>query len=407
MQLWVTLRLAVRAIAKHKLRSWLTVTGIVIGVAAVTAAVSMGKSASLLVEQQVSLLGTNVLIVVHERGTIASNRIQLTVKDVEAIRANCPAVSACTPQVNLSPSVVYGHLNRRPFMMGVGVDYFKIRNWKPSYGKLFVQNEVKNGAKVCVVGNTIAEKLFRGTNPIGKTLRIGAVPVEVIGVLEAKGASIFGNDQDDIILMPYSTVRKRLQGTNFDHVDTIGASAHSVAAISTAKRQIRRVLRQRHGRHGKRIPFGVRDTAEFIRTLNIVTQTLALTIGAIAIISLLVGGIGIMNIMLVSVTERTREIGIRMSVGAKPKDILRQFLTEAIVLSCMGGALGIPLGMGASIAGTNAINAFIPNVALPATVSYPAAAVAMLFAAAVGVFFGYTPARRASRLDPIECLRYE
>ena len=408
MNFWLVARVAMRAIGRNKLRSWLTVTGIVIGVAAVTAAVSLGNSASFLVEDQVSNLGTNILVIKPERGAAAQQGPLLTVLDAHAIGRDCPAVQASCPQVRLSASIVYGHHNRRPRMLGVGIEYLTIRSWRMANGLFFTKSDIQSAAKVCVLGQSVVRKLFRSSNPLGQTVRIGNTPFRVVGVLEGKGANFFGQDQDDVVLMPYTTVRKRLHGTNFNHVDEVLASAYTIEGSADAKMQIEALLNERHDiPPNQEARFRIEDMREIIRILKIVMQVMTLTVGAIAVISLLVGGIGIMNIMLVSVTERTREIGVRMAVGARSRDIVRQFLVESIVLSSMGGALGIPLGVGGALAGRALINAFMPNVGLPLSISYVAAGTALFFAAAVGMFFGYYPARRAGQLDPIDALRYE
>ncbi len=408
MNLILVFRVAARAIGKNKLRSWLTVIGVVIGVAAVTTMVSLGDSASQLVENQLNSLGTNVLVVVPERRVISGQSNMLTAEDSRAIARQCLSIRAATPLVAAYGQLTYGHFHRRPVMAGVGVEYLAIRNWPLAYGDFFAERDVHSAAKVCVLGHTTAVKLFQTSNPLGATVRIRNSPFRVIGVLEPKGANILGQDQDDLVLMPYSTVRKRLQGSNFESVDSILLSARSSEETEMACRQVKRLLDQRHQiSPSDPSHFNVADMKEYAKILEIVMTALTLTLSAIAGISLLVGGIGVMNIMLVSVTERTREIGIRMAVGADAGDILRQFLVEAVVLSTMGGLVGVALGIGASLAGTRIINALMPSVEWPMTVSLPAAGIAMLFALAVGVFFGYYPASRASRLDPIESLRYE
>jgi putative ABC transport system permease protein len=402
------MRVAARAIGKNKLRSWLTVLGVVIGVAAVTAMVSLGSSATRLIEDQLYSLGTNVLLVAPETRTVTRQTTMLTPDDAKAIARECSSIFATSPLVGVASQISYGHFHRRPGMAGVGEDYLLIRNWPLAYGEFFSERDVASAAKVCVLGQTVVVKLFQTRNPLGETVRVGNTPFRVIGVLEPKGANLLGQDQDDVVLMPFSTVRKRLQGSNFDRVDSILVSARSAEETSAAQMQIRRLLDVRHNIAPEQPPqFIVADMKEYVALLDVVMTALTLTLAAIAGISLLVGGIGIMNIMLVSVTERTREIGIRMAVGASPRDILRQFLVEAVVLSSMGGAAGIAVGIGTALAGTQVINAFMPNVELPPTISLWAAAIAMVFAAGVGVFFGYYPAWRASQLDPIEALRYE
>ena len=259
-----------------------------------------------------------------------------------------------------------------------------------------------------MIGQTIVAKLFQTTNPLGQTIRIRNIPFQVVGVLEAKGANIVGEDQDNIVLMPYTTVRKRLQGSAFDNVDVILASARSVDRMSEAESEIRQLLCERHRIAPGKIPdFEVQNTTEIANILGIITGTMTMLLASIAGISLLVGGVGIMNIMLVSVTERTREIGIRLAVGARSRDILRQFLVESVLLASMGGVVGVVLGAGASAGITTVINSLTAGTQWPVVISFKAAIIAMLFAGAVGIFFGYYPARRASRLDPIDALRYE
>jgi putative ABC transport system permease protein len=275
-------------------------------------------------------------------------------------------------------------------------------------GGFFTDRDMNAAAKVCVIGQTLVGKLFQTSNPIDETIRLKNIPFRVIGVLERKGANIVGDDQDDIILVPYTTMKKRVQGSNFDNVGAIMASARTLVQMADADSQIRQLLMERHRIHAGEPPdFRVQNTTEIANTLGIVTGTITLMLSAIAAISLVVGGVGIMNIMLVSVTERTREIGIRMAVGARGKDILRQFLVEAILLSGLGGIVGIGLGFGASAGLTTVINTLTTGTKWPIVISVPAAMVALMFAAAVGLFFGFYPARRASKLDPIDALRYE
>jgi len=408
LNLLLVLRIAIRAIEKNKFRSSLTVLGVVIGVAAVTTMVSLGQSAARLIQDQLYSLGTNVLLVVPEGREASRPRTLLTAADSDAILDACPSIRAATPLVGLTGQITYGHFHHRPVLAGVGVDYLTIRNWPLAYGEFFAERDINASGNVCVLGQTVIVKLFQTTNPFGKTVRIGKVPFRVIGVLQPKGANLLGQDQDDIVLLPFSTVRQRLQGVSFNNVDSILLSARSAEETDSAKQQILRLLNHRH-----KIPpdqptaFRITDMKEFVAILDIVMKTLTVTLAAIAAISLLVGGIGIMNIMLVSVTERTREIGIRMAVGAHAKDIMRQFLVEAVVLSTMGGAVGVALGMGASVGTIRIVNAMTPDVNWPVVISLPAAAVAISFAIGVGIFFGYYPALRASRLDPIDALRYE
>jgi putative ABC transport system permease protein len=413
MSFHLTIRIAWRALRKNKLRAGLTVLGVVIGIAAVTTMVSLGESAGALVKGQFQSLGTNVLVVQPgsgRRGGVRETTVPtLTAADCTALATECPAVLAASPLVWASGQVIYGNSNWKPKeMFGVGPDYLTVRNWQLVTGGFFTDRDVTAAAKVCVLGQTLVAKLFQTTDPLGETVRIKNIPFRVIGVLDRKGANIIGDDQDDILLIPYTTVKKRLQGSSFDNVGAIMASARSLTGMADAEAQIRLLLLERHRiAPGEQPDFRVQNTTEIANILGVIMGTITLMLAAIAGISLLVGGVGIMNIMLVSVTERTREIGIRMAVGARSRDILRQFLVEAVLLSGIGGVVGVALGVGASAGITTAINSFSNGAKWPVVVSFPAAVVALLFAAAVGMFFGYYPARRASRLDPIDALRYE
>jgi len=409
----LTLKIALRALAKNKLRAGLTVLGVVIGIAAVTTMVSLGESASGLVQGELQNLGTNVILVFPGSrptgGVREAQNVTLTAADSEAIARECPAVLASTPFVPTAGQMIYGNSNWKPKQIqGVGPDYPIVRNWPLRAGGFFTDRDVSAGAKVCVIGNTIVAKLFQTTNPVGETVRIRNIPFRVIGVLERKGANIGGDDQDDIVLLPYTTVQKRIQGSQFDNVNAILVSGRSASQMADAETQMRHLLLERH-----RIPAGapadfrIQNTTEIAATLGIITGTITLMLAAIAAISLVVGGVGIMNIMLVSVTERTREIGIRMAVGARGRDILRQFLVEAVMLSALGGVVGVILGISASVGITLVINSITSGTKWPVVVSAPAAIVALIFSAAVGVFFGFYPAWKASRLDPIDALRYE
>ncbi|MEZ6135773.1 MAG: ABC transporter permease [Pirellulaceae bacterium] len=413
MGFWDTFKIVLRALLKNKMRAALTVLGVVIGIAAVTTMVSIGQSASALVQGQFEALGTNVIIVFPEfqsKGGVRSGAmVTLTADDSDAIGTDCPAVLAASPIVGAAGQVIHGSANWNPAeMQGVGADYLVVRNWRLDAGGFFTRDEIDSGAKVCVIGHTLVAKLFQTTNPLGATLRVRNIPFRVIGVLEKKGANMVGSDQDDVMLMPYTTVRTQLSGSSFNNVGAIMVSAVSPQRMDDATREIEQLLYEKHRiAPGQQADFRVQNTTEIAATLGIITGTLTLMLSAIAGISLLVGGVGIMNIMLVSVTERTREIGIRMAIGARGKDILRQFLLESIVLSSIGGFIGVLLGTAASAGATMAINAFSEGSDWPIVISLPAAAVAMIFAAAVGIFFGFYPARRASRLDPIDALRYE
>jgi putative ABC transport system permease protein len=414
MDFWITIRIALRALGKNKMRASLTVLGVVIGIAAVTTMVSLGQSASALVQGQLQGLGTNVIVVIpgssKSGGARQAKVTTLTAADAEAIVRDCPAVFAATPLVSAGgQQVIYGNTNWQPNeTMGVGETYLTVRNWTLRTGAFFSEREINAGARVCVIGQTIVARLFQTTNPIGETIRIKNSRFQVIGVLERKGANMVGQDQDNIVLMPYTTVQNRLQGSAFAHVHTIMVSARTMEKMNEAERQIHQLLLERHRiAPGEPPDFQVHNTTEIARVLGIITGTITLMLSTIAGISLLVGGVGIMNIMLVSVTERTREIGIRMAMGARSRDILRQFLVESVLLSSLGGLVGVLLGVAASTGITFAINTFTTGSKWPIVISFPAAGIALLFAAAVGIFFGYYPALRASRLDPIEALRYE
>lgn len=408
-----TIRIALRALGKNKMRAGLTVLGVVIGIAAVTTMVSIGQSASQLVQGQFESLGTNVIVVLpgsNKRGGVRQGLTPtLTADDSKAIAEECSTVVAASPLVGAAGQIIYGNNNWSPKeMFGVGPDYLTVRNWPIRHGGFFSERDVTAAAKVCVIGRTLVAKLFQTTNPLGMTVRIKNIPFRIIGILEPKGANIVGDDQDDIVLMPYTTVRKRLQGSGFDNVNAIMVSARSVDQMADSQIQIEQLLYERHHiRPGDDADFSVQNTTEIANVLGIITGTMTMMLSSIAGISLLVGGVGIMNIMLVSVTERTREIGIRMAVGARGKDILRQFLIESILLSSIGGIIGIAIGVAASAGVTTLINSFSSGTEWPIVVSIPAALVAMLFAACVGMFFGFYPARKASQLDPIDALRYE
>ena len=406
-----TFRIATRALAKNKLRAGLTILGVVIGIAAVTAMVSIGTSASELVQGEFRNLGTNVMVVApaNRRGARQGQTPTLTASDIAAIGKECPSVLAATPIVGAAGQVIYGNNNCRPReLQGVGADYLQVRNWDMRLGDFFTESDINNSNKVCVVGQTIVKKLFQTTNPIGKSIRIKNIPFEIVGVLSTKGANIVGDDQDDVVLMPYATVRKRLQGSNFNNVDVALVSARATELMGSAEQEIDSLLMDRHRiGMGEQPDFEVANTTEIAGAFSLVTATLTLMLASIAGISLVVGGVGIMNIMLVSVTERTREIGIRMAVGARPNDILLQFLVESMVLSVVGGAIGVILGIGGSVSLTVAINTVSSGRDWPIVISHWAAIASLLFSAAVGVGFGFYPAWRASRLDPIDALRYE
>jgi len=410
---FITLRIALRALAKNKMRAGLTVLGVVIGIAAVTTMVSIGQSASELVQGQFQNLGTNVIVVQpgssRNQGVRQGSIPSLTAGDADAIGKECPCILAVSPFVFTSGQVIYGNSNWQPKQIqGVGDGYLAVRNWPLKQGGFFTSRDISSAAKVCVIGHTLVEKLFQTTSPLDETIRIKRIPFKIVGVLDKKGADLVGNDQDDIVLIPYTTVQKRLQGSNFSEVGAILASTVSVKRMADAQKEITQLLLERHRiKPGQPPNFWVQNTDEIANMLGVVTGVMTLMLASIAGISLLVGGVGIMNIMLVSVTERTREIGTRMAVGARARDILRQFLVESVLLSCIGGAIGFGLGVLASIGVTKLINSLSSGAEWPVVISIPAAMTSLFFSAGVGVFFGFYPARKASRLDPIEALRYE
>ncbi len=400
-----TIQISLRALSRNKMRSFLTALGIIIGVGAVIAMISIGQGAKVEVEKRFNAMGTNLLFVhpgsqsFRGRHGGGGTHETLTEDDANAILESCSAVQYISPNVNTRAQVVYQNKNWNTSIYGVGDQYPIVRNWGIEEGDFFNAQQVKAGQKVCVLGREVSDNLFEGASPIGQIIRIKKIPFRVIGVLESKGDSGGWFNRDDMIAMPYTTAQKRLMGV--DHVQSIDISAVSLTRTEEAMQQVQELLRIRHKiAPGAEDDFHVRNMSDIAESAAESTQVLTILLGGIASISLLVGGIGIMNIMLVSVTERIQEIGIRMSVGAREKDILLQFLTEAIVLSVLGGLLGISLGVGAS----KIISRFSGMETL---VSIGSIVLAFLFAGSVGVFFGFYPARKASKLDPIDALRYE
>ena len=386
------------------MRSSLTILGIVIGVGAVIVMVSIGQGAKVFVEKQLESLGTNVLIIIPISTTHAAARgttgtITLTAEDAFAIERECSDVTYVSPGIRTTTQVVYGNMNWTTFVSGVGPDFQIIRNWQLETGRFITQQDVSIMAKVCLLGQTVVTNLFGTLDPVDKWIRVNNIPFRVIGVLHPKGQSPTGQDQDDMVLMPYTTVQRKIMGVT--HIGHMLASTITAEARFEAIDQITSLLRQRHRlRPNEENDFTVISQVEFASTILETSRTMTILLGSIASVSLFVGGIGIMNIMLVSTTERTREIGIRMAVGAKEKDILFQFLIESTVLSSIGGVMGIIFG----IAVSKVVSYY---GGWPSLLSSPSIAVAFLFSNMVGIFFGYYPARKASRLNPIEALRYE
>jgi putative ABC transport system permease protein len=399
------IRIALRALGRNKMRTILTMLGIMVGIGAVIAAVAIGQGGSSAIQAQLVALGTNLIWI--EAGGKNVNGVRtgngstktLTVDDALAIANEVPGISSMSPNVDGRVQVVYGNQNWGTSFRGVSPEYLQIRRWDLSEGAPFTQQDVERATNVCLVGDTVAQTLFPHDDPVGKTIRVSNLPFLVAGVMAAKGQSTNGQDQDNFVIIPYTTAMHKLSGYNW--LDDIYTSAVSPDAIPAAEDAISRLMRQRH----KLLPdqpddFNIRHPEDSLQAQKSASDTITLMLASIASVSLLVGGIGIMNIMLVSVTERTREIGVRMAVGATEEDVKRQFLIEAIVLSLLGGAFGIILGMVAS--------AIIARSLGWAVVISPIAVIlAALVSIVVGIFFGYYPAQKAARLDPIEALRYE
>ena len=406
MDLVAIIRIAMRALARNKLRSSLTMLGIIIGVGAVIAMVSVGQGAQQQAQQQIAAMGSNVLFV--SSGTVNRGGMRmgwgatktLVYDDMVAILRECPLVKEAAPGSQAAAQVVFGNDNWATNINGTEPQYFDIRNWSFAEGSSFTQDDVNTGANVAVVGETVRKNLFSATDPIGQTIRISKLPFKVVGLLTPKGTSAaMGQDQDDIILIPITTLQKKITGQ--DWLRWIMVSAVSREASYSAQQQITELLRDRHRiRPGQDDDFFVRNLADVADLADQQAKLFTVLLASIASISLIVGGIGIMNIMLVSVTERTREIGIRMAIGATEGDVQQQFLIEAVVLSLVGGAVGIISGMATSYIITQTLD-------WPVLVSPMAIVAAVLFSMAVGIFFGFYPARKAARLDPIEALRYE
>ncbi|MDD5542258.1 MAG: ABC transporter permease [Acidobacteriia bacterium] len=405
MKFLAIIRVAIKALQRHKLRSTLTMLGIIIGVGAVIAVFSIGKGAQKMVDDQIAQVGTNLIFIYP--GTQTAGGIHwgmgsittLVEDDEKAIERECPAVSAVTPGVRTQGLAASGDQNWSTSIVGHNQLFPTIRNWQVDDGTFFTEQDVASAARVAVLGRTVSENLFGGSEAVGQTIRLKGQPFKVVGLLQSKGQNAMGQDQDDTIIVPYTTVQKKLLGITYLHF--IIASASTQEAIPLAQDQISSLLRQRHHiQAGQDGDFFIRTLEDMARMRNESNQVMTYLLVVIASVSLLVGGIGVMNIMLVSVTERTREIGIRMAVGAKSRDLLRQFLLEASTLSLVGGFLGIALGATSSTMISSLLQ-------WPTAISALSIALAFTVSAGVGVIFGFYPAWKASQLDPIDALRYE
>jgi putative ABC transport system permease protein len=409
MNLWMILKVALRAIARNKTRSLLTTLGIIVGIAAVIAVVAIGQGATTMMMKEIGSIGNNLIMVFpgsrNQGGVHAGSGASqtLTAEDGEVIAHDLShLVRAVSPMVRTGSQVIYQENNWSTQIQGVSVEFPEVRGWEVVNGAFFSAADQRGGSRVCVLGQTVADTLFPGgADPVGKSIRIRNMPFRVLGVMARKGSNSMGHDQDDVVIAPYTTVKRVLQNSVFNNVTMLLVSLYSLDDIPVAKAEVTALLRQRH-KLGPNTDddFNLIDMTEITNTIGSMTKLMTILLTTVASISLLVGGIGIMNIMLVSVTERTREIGLRMAIGATPSDILLQFITEAMTLSSTGGLLGV-------LAGTLGARAVGRFQQWPVLVTESSVLVACLFSAAIGVFFGFYPALRASRLNPIDCLRYE
>jgi len=399
--LWNTLLLALRAIRRNLMRSFLTILGIVIGVAAVITMVTLGNGATKSVSDQISSMGSNLLMLIPGQrfGPGGGGAPNFKFTDVEAIRNQISGAEWVAPVVNKGATAVYQANNWATVVTGTNNDYFPAGNWELAAGRTFNETEERAGKAVCIIGETVREKLFGGQSPVGSEIRIKQFSCEVIGLLKGKGQSAMGSDQDDTVMMPLRTVQRRLSGSQ--DINRLTVSVSNSASIDGVKNQLTLLMRERRNiGESEDDDFRVMDTRQIAETLTSTTKILTMLLGAVAAVSLLVGGIGIMNIMLVSVTERTREIGIRLAIGALEREVLLQFLMEAVVLSSIGGLIGIVLATGASLFLARLMSVpylFDPGINL----------LSFVFSAAIGVLFGFFPARRAAGLNPIDALRHE
>jgi putative ABC transport system permease protein len=398
------LKVASSSILKNKMRTLLTMLGIVIGVGAVIVMVAVGNGAQLQIKNQISSLGTNLIIVMPGSGTPggvnqgAGSYNKLTVDDADKLKRDGTLFAAVSPVVSARVQAITAQGNWRTLVNGVSIDYLTIRNWSPSSGAFFDQSDVQSGRKVAVLGATVAKNLFPGADPVGQQIQLGKVPFTIVGVMAAKGQNAGGMDQDDVILVPYTTAQSRLSGNV--RIGQILVSAQSTEQMPAAQDEVSQIMRDAHHLDGADDDFTVRNQTEITEAMSSTTRVMSALLAAIASISLLVGGIGIMNIMLVSVTERTREIGVRMAIGARGSDVLTQFLVESVVMSLLGGFVGLAAGYGGA-----ALLGHLTGWATSTPLS--SVAIAVGFSAAVGVFFGFYPARKAAGLNPIQALRYE
>jgi putative ABC transport system permease protein len=407
MNLTAIIKVAIRALGRNKLRTALTMLGIIIGVGAVIVLVSIGQGAQTMVLDSMSSMGTNMMFIMPGTMTFGGASMglgaanTLTDEDVFAMEREIPTIAAASPMARAQGQLVFGNQNWFVQISGSNERFPQIRNWPIDQGEFFTDADVRSASRVIVLGKTVADKLFPGFDPVGQTIRVRNLPFRVVGVLAAKGQSMVGQDQDDTAVMPYTTVQRKLLGQQIPSISQAMVSSISQEASSVTQRQIIELLRQRHKiTPGQSDDFTVRNMSDAAQAFQTMSTVMTLLLGSIAAISLVVGGIGIMNIMLVSVTERTREIGIRMAVGARPSYVRLQFLTESLVLSLMGGLIGVLIG------GTLAavVSRFL---GWPTLVSGLSVIVSFAFATCIGIFFGYYPAHKAAALDPIEALRYE